>query len=289
MLSLLQFQIIVLLASLTVQIEPRIQLSQLCDKELTFLTNQQSITVQNSRDNPSNACKITFNGTLNTPVHIYTIQINLNSSTNVSSDVTSIRIVDHGMNMSLNIFILNETNISEIKNSILVESSCFEISFVDKNGEFNMLDSITITAESQAVATTKFLNNNSTINPNLDHLEEDKNGRLSNKMKYLIGFLVCMVLFSGAVFGLWTYRKRRLKWNQFLAQLDNNTDWEYEQLDDYHQSNNASGSVPTMSPIFDMTITKRENRVLESNDISLNDGLSERPSLVNNKNQSDIY
>jgi hypothetical protein len=42
------------------------------------------------------------------------------------------------------------------------------------------------------------------------------------------------------VVALWIYGKRKRRWREFLAQLDSNTDWDYEQLDDEPVTPSAS-------------------------------------------------
>ena len=68
--------------------------------------------------------------------------------------------------------------------------------------------------------------------------------------------MVIVALLAGTIFGAWTYGKRKQKWREFLAQLDNNTDWEYEQLDDNHHPMSSRASLPTMAPMFDIKITE---------------------------------
>ncbi len=298
-----QVQILIFLASVLGQQAAPAQLPDVCGRELTF-KDQQPITIQNSRtssptDNLEN-CRITINGSVKASVVAFMIQINLYANKNITGDEpTSMSIIDHGLDhLSLDNSILNQTSITELDKFIRVKSTCFEISFFDRNGRFNDLDSIIIAAIPQAVTTTsttaKSSYTNSTSGQLPEQLEVPDKNEPSNKMKYFIGFIVCVVLTTAAIFGVWTYRKRRLKWTEFLAQLDNNTDWEYEQLDDYQHSSGtgAGGSMPTMSPIFDMSIAKKENKILESGNVNINanDRLSERESsLANNNNQSYLY
>ena len=72
--------------------------------------------------------------------------------------------------------------------------------------------------------------------------------------KYFIGLGIILIVFLSAIVGAWIYGRRKRKWREFLAQLDNNTDWEYEQLDD---NNHIMGSTTysTNPPRFNMSIS----------------------------------
>lgn len=75
-----------------------------------------------------------------------------------------------------------------------------------------------------------------------------------HEYQYLIGLLLLIVFFVCLILGGWIYGRRKRKWREFLAQLDNNTDWEYEQLDDNFYPMGSRSSLPTMNMI-NMKIT----------------------------------
>jgi hypothetical protein len=92
--------------------------------------------------------------------------------------------------------------------------------------------------------------NNSTSNGT------DVNTPVKHEYKYMVALLFVFVFFVGLILAGWVYGRRKRKWREFLAQLDNNTDWEYEQLEDNHYPmGSRAGSLPNMSPMINMKIT----------------------------------
>ena len=55
---------------------------------------------------------------------------------------------------------------------------------------------------------------------------------------------------------MWLYGRRKRKWREFLAQLENNTVWDYEQLSD--DGPIIGGSRATISPAFNMEMNNEE-------------------------------
>lgn len=226
----------------------QLRLQDACTNETPYgLTNNgQPIHIQNqqpSSSTPKN-CKLFINGTVNTS---YSIQIDLNHSQEHATLISINNPMDNGSSL------LNKTSISELftrstQHSIIIEAISFEINLFDESVTelmgFNEVKSITIS-----------IANNSDSDPG--HVPSKSN----NSLKLLIGSVILSALVVGSVFGVWTYRKRRLKWREFLAQLDNNTDWEYEQLDDnhHHQAIHRGQSIPRMSPIFNMNVSSKDN------------------------------
>ena len=79
----------------------------------------------------------------------------------------------------------------------------------------------------------------------------------------LIGMLIICILILLLIVSIIIYGRRKKKWREFLAQLDNNnTDWEYEQLDD---GPSISASRPSMTPIFNMNVTTATATVAHQN------------------------
>lgn len=129
----------------------------------------------------------------------------------------------------------------------------------DSSDEANCTHSTTTTTvtNNNNLPATVIINTNSSIDANVTLITINDDSKTSrNKVKYLIGFVVIVALLAGTIFGAWTYGKRKQKWREFLAQLDNNTDWEYEQLDDNHHPMSSRASLPTMAPMFDIKITE---------------------------------
>ena len=56
----------------------------------------------------------------------------------------------------------------------------------------------------------------------------------ANERRYdiFIGLLGLFLFGTLILVGIWLYGRRKRQWRDFLARLDNNTDWEYEQLED---------------------------------------------------------
>ena len=81
----------------------------------------------------------------------------------------------------------------------------------------------------QTVSETKFYWNvsNSSLQ-NLIPSQEDGQSSVNKRANFFIGLLVILVLLTAALIGVYFYGRRRRKWREFLAQLDNNTDWELE-------------------------------------------------------------
>jgi hypothetical protein len=73
----------------------------------------------------------------------------------------------------------------------------------------------------------------------------------------LIFFLAFVII--AALVGIVIYGRRKRKWREFLAQLDNNTDWEYEQLEDMPNSIGGNGGDRYMSTVFDRTLSTSES------------------------------
>ncbi len=94
--------------------------------------------------------------------------------------------------------------------------------------------------------------------------------------------------------GIWAYGRRKRRFREFLAQLDNNTDWEYEQLDDGPPSMTASRA--TMTPIFSMLnhneslnrrIINQNGSNIQNNDVNIMHSLTDiNQSTHNNANSS---
>ena len=129
-------------------------------------------------------------------------------------------------------------------------NTCIDSSFVcdqigscaDSSDEQNCINFNTTTENS---ATTS----NATVPNSIDNISPHGNGHLN----FFIGLLLILSVATAGLFGLWIYGRRKRKWREFLAQLDNNTDWEYQQLDDNPLSIGASSNMPTMLPIFNMS------------------------------------
>jgi hypothetical protein len=99
---------------------------------------------------------------------------------------------------------------------------------------------------------------NTTVSNNTDIIIVDANSESKGKSKlgFLIGLLITFGMITSALIGMWYYGRRNRRTREFLAQLHNNTDWEYEQLDD---EQSLGTSRVTMSPIFDMNAINDES------------------------------
>ncbi len=76
------------------------------------------------------------------------------------------------------------------------------------------------------------------------------NGRA---LSFFIVLLIILIIITSILVGVWLYGRRKRKWREFLAQMDNNTVWDYEQLGD---DGPAIGA--TMSPVFNMHASNEE-------------------------------
>lgn len=108
------------------------------------------------------------------------------------------------------------------------------------------------TTTSIANGSTTAVASNSTEEPDVNI--PNPNIPAKHEYQYLIGLLFLIVFFVCLILGGWIYGRRKRKWREFLAQLDNNTDWEYEQLDDNFYPMGSRSSLPTMNMI-NMKIT----------------------------------
>lgn len=79
---------------------------------------------------------------------------------------------------------------------------------------------------------------------------------IQRKSINIIGlFILLLIVISVVMIAIIVYGRRKRRWREFLAQLDNNTDWEYEQLEDLPTANGAD----RYSTVFDRTISTSEN------------------------------
>ena len=104
----------------------------------------------------------------------------------------------------------------------------------------------------------------------------------------LIFFLAFVI--SAALAGIIIYGRRKRKWREFLAQLDNNTDWEYEQLEDMPNSiAGGNNSDRYMSTVFDRTMSTtsesdRENNKFAKTTNNININNNEQTPINNSTN-----
>lgn len=138
---------------------------------------------------------------------------------------------------------------------------CDEIaSCSDSSDEENCTHLITPTPAATLDQTNILENTNSSLESNATMITiEQKSGNV----KYIIGLLIAIIILAAVVLGAWSYGKRKQKWREFIAQLDNNTDWEYEQLDDNHHPMASRSNLPTMTPMFNIKITDDANERAE--------------------------
>lgn len=85
--------------------------------------------------------------------------------------------------------------------------------------------------------------------------DEGKSASTGHKLSFLIFLLIVLTAITAVLIGVWVYGRRKRKWREFLAQYDNNTDWEYEQLEDGPA---MSGVTSTRSPVFNMNVSNDE-------------------------------
>ena len=100
----------------------------------------------------------------------------------------------------------------------------------------------------------------------------DKKQSSFGRVKILAAILIVVILIIIAVTGVWLYGRRKRRFREFLAQLDNNTDWEYEQLDDGPPS--MTQSRQAITPIFSM--------------LAHNESLNRRSIIQNSSSNNDI-
>jgi hypothetical protein len=98
---------------------------------------------------------------------------------------------------------------------------------------------------------------------------------IQRKSINIIGlFIFLLIVISVILIAIVVYGRRKRRWREFLAQLDNNTDWEYEQLEDLPNTN----GVERYSTVFDRTIesdrenqnSSRNNKLLATNNTNNN-------------------
>ena len=119
----------------------------------------------------------------------------------------------------------------------------------------------TSTTTSQFISTTKA--------QNMTTISSEQPSPKGHAVSFFIILLIILSIITAVLTGIWVYGRRKRKWREFLAQLDNNTDWEYEQLDD---GPSISASRTTMSPVFNMNIA--------------NDDIEAAANVNNNNNSS---
>jgi hypothetical protein len=82
------------------------------------------------------------------------------------------------------------------------------------------------------------------------------------------------------VVAVWIYGRRKRRWREFLAQLDSNTDWDYEQLDD----DSVTPSPSRHAVAQQVNFTSRGN-----NDISMMDSIGQTEiNIIHEINQEMI-
>jgi hypothetical protein len=96
----------------------------------------------------------------------------------------------------------------------------------------------------------KLNNTNITQSNIIDNGSSTGHGRA---LSFFVVLLIILIIITSILVGVWLYGRRKRKWREFLAQMDNNTVWDYEQLGD---DGPAIGA--TMSPVFNMHASNEE-------------------------------
>ena len=116
----------------------------------------------------------------------------------------------------------------------------------------NALNQTNLTTPLLTTAYTSIVNNNTNITQTNIIADSSKRGQA---LSFFIVVLIILIIITSILIGVWLYGRRKRKWREFLAQYDNNTDWEYEQLED---GPNLGSSRATMSPVFNMNVSNDE-------------------------------
>ena len=135
---------------------------------------------------------------------------------------------------------------------------CFPFSPCADNFDFDrsgceMTDSQKINSN-QAIQSTNIPFNNT----NITQANIIDNGSTSHghAMSFFVGLLIILIIITSILLGVWFYGRRKRKWREFLAQLENNTVWDYEQLAD--DGPTINGSRATISQAFNMHMSNED-------------------------------
>jgi len=133
----------------------------------------------------------------------------------------------------------------------------FYDSCVDNTDHLNCdFSATTKTTEQTTASMTTSISNTLSNTTGILVVDNNSEPKKGSKLGFLIGLLITIGLITSALIGIWYYGRRNRRTREFLAQLQNNTDWEYEQLDD---DQSLGTSRVTMSPIFDMNTINDES------------------------------
>ena len=145
-------------------------------------------------------------------------------------------------------------------------------------------DNTKINFATQTASFSTTLISNSTSNITEANIIDNGSKSESHTLSFFIVVLVILSIITSILIGVWLYGRRKRKWREFLAQLDNNTDWEYEQLED---GPTLHGSRATISPVFNMNISNDEiissnnNSTQEANNSKQRNKINERTHIIN--------
>lgn len=162
-------------------------------------------------------------------------------------------------------------------------ASCADDSDESKcsSSSLSSLSPTVLTTPQNSLLNTTITTFNSTINGTNTIINNDTKPRSISKMNFLIVLLIIVIIITIIVGSIWLYGRRKRRFREFLAQLDNNTDWEYEQLDDGPPSLTASRH--TMTPIFSM-LNHSEN--LNRRNVNQNNAVNASSININNTNNT---
>lgn len=147
----------------------------------------------------------------------------------------------------------------------------------DGSDQFNCSNITPSSSSSSSIITTTRKITNSTMNSTVYYVTliaiTPDSREKSSSLNFFIGIIIFLVILTGILTGVWLYGRRKRRWRELLAQLDNNTDWEYEQLED------GPSMVSSRS-----TVTPSLNRNISNDDRETNLSTINRQSSNTNNN-----
>jgi hypothetical protein len=179
--------------------------------------------------------------TIETKASTFSIKFIKNQNENESHLINSIIITPFTLVSSETAKCLNENDfICRQPSNICIDSrfKCDKIASCSDNSD--ELNCTTLNYNTTQIYSTSTSTSNASISSSFSDLlmnttitTDDPHGRSVSKGKtILIGIIFVLVIAICILVGVWVYGRRKRKWREFIAQLDNNTEWEYEQLED---------------------------------------------------------
>lgn len=139
----------------------------------------------------------------------------------------------------------------------------FESITINKYNQDSITTTINISSSTQSTTAIKTSKISTTLTTNFT--KNDPSYKNNSSVNFFIGLLIILVILTGILTGIWLYGRRRRKWREILAHLENNTDWEYEQLED---GPSLSSTRATVSQRFNPNFTNQDNETNLSNSIT---------------------